>query len=101
MDKFKISIPTEAIRELCRKYQVKELALFGSVLREDFRPDSDIDVLVEFEPDARIGFLGMAALARELSGLLGRDVDLVPKGGLKKRIRKSVLDSSKVIYAAG
>ncbi|MEN6356644.1 MAG: nucleotidyltransferase family protein [Armatimonadota bacterium] len=100
MDQFQISIPIEAIKELCKKYRVKELALFGSVLREDFRPDSDIDVLVEFESDAHIGFLGMAALARELSGLLDRNVDLVPKGGLKRRIRKPVLDSSMVIYAA-
>ncbi|MHB9037655.1 MAG: nucleotidyltransferase family protein [Armatimonadota bacterium] len=100
MGQFQIDIPVESIKELCKKYQVKELALFGSVLRPDFRPDSDVDVLVEFEPDARIGFLGMAALARELSGFLGRNVDLVPKRGLKPRIRKPVLDSSQVIYAA-
>jgi hypothetical protein len=98
MSQYQIDIPIDAVRELCKKYQVKELALFGSVLRPDFRPDSDIDVLVQFEPDARIGFMEMAGLMNELSEVLGRKVDLVPKDGLKKRIRKPVLDSSQVIY---
>ncbi|MCL5102735.1 MAG: nucleotidyltransferase family protein [Armatimonadetes bacterium] len=99
MDKLPIDIPTDAIKEVCKKYYVKELALFGSVLGPDFRPESDIDVLVEFEPGALIGFLGMAGLMRELSGILGREVDLVPKAGLKRRIRRPVLDSAQVIYA--
>ena len=94
-----IDIPEEKLARACREYQVKELALFGSVLRPDFGPDSDIDVLVEFEPDARIGFLAMASLARELSDMLGRQVDLVPKVGLKRRIRRPVLESAQVIHA--
>lgn len=99
MRRFPIDIPEEAIREVCSRYYVTELALFGSVLGPEFRPDSDIDVLVEFEPDAPIGFLGYAGLQTELSELLGRQVDLVSKVGLKRRIRKPVLESAQVIYA--
>jgi hypothetical protein len=98
MKRFPIDIPEDAIREICRRYYVTELALFGSVLGPEFRPESDIDVLVEFEPDAPIGFLGYAGLQEELSELLGRQVDLVSKVGLKPRIRKPVLDSAEVIY---
>ena len=94
-----IDIPEEELARACKQYQVRELALFGSVLRPDFGPDSDVDILVEFEPDARIGFIALAELARELSELLQRHVDLVPKAGLKRRIRKPVLASAQVIYA--
>jgi predicted nucleotidyltransferase len=79
---------------------VRELSLFGSALRDDFRPDSDLDLLVEFEPGARVGFLLLGKMERELEGLLGREVDLVPKGGLKPLIRQAVLDSARVLYAA-
>ncbi len=99
MRRFHLDISLDSVAEIAKRYPVKELALFGSVLRDDFTPDSDVDVLVEFEPDATIGFLGMAALARELSAVTGRQVDLVPKAGLKPRIRKPILDSAQVIYA--
>ena len=99
MSRFQIDIPMDAVAETCKKYHVKELALFGSVLRDDFRLDSDVDVLVEFEPDTRIGFIGMAGLMIDLSEIIGRKVDLVPKNGLKRRIRKPVLESAQVIYA--
>lgn len=92
-------IPDEQLADLCRRYHVRELSLFGSVLRDDFRDDSDIDVLVEFEPDARIGFFELARLQRELASVVGREVDIVPKRGLNPVIRQSVLDSSEVIYA--
>jgi hypothetical protein len=98
MGRFQIDIPEDAIKEIASRYYVTELALFGSVLGPEFGPDSDIDVLVTFEPDAPIGFMGMAALARQLSDVLGRKVDLVPKVGLKSRIRKPVLRSAQVIY---
>ena len=98
MRRFQITIPEDAVKEMCRRYYVRELALFGSVLGPDFGPGSDVDVLVEFEPDAPIGFLAFAGLQNELSELLGRQVDLVPKAGLKRRIRKPVLDSAQVIY---
>ena len=92
-------LPLEAIREFCRRYPVRELALFGSVLRDDFRADSDIDMLVEFEPNAPVGMLMLARMQRELSEILHRKVDLVLKRGLKPAIRQSVLDSAQVIYA--
>lgn len=95
-----IQIPREALAEICRRYHVRELALFGSAVRNDFRDDSDLDILVEFEPDARIGFIAFNALKRELVELLGREVDLVSKRGLNPLIRQSVLESSEVLYAA-
>ena len=96
----KIDFPMDEIVALCSRNKVRELALFGSVLRDDFRPDSDIGILVEFDPDAEIGFLTLARLARELSTLLHRKVDLVPKSGLKPKIRADVLAGAKVLYAA-
>src|ERR1700749_3122379 len=98
MTQLNLNIPTTALTALCRKYHVRELSLFGSALQDHFRPDSDIDLLVEFEPDARIGFIAFAQFQSELSQLLGREVDLVPKGGLKPLIRDSVISSAKVLY---
>jgi len=95
-----VDVPLDAIRDICARYHVTELALFGSVLSTDFRPDSDVDVLVEFEPNAPVGFIAYAGLAEELSAVLGRKVDLVSKVGLKPRIRKPILDSAQVIYEA-
>jgi hypothetical protein len=94
-----ISIPYDAIAEFCHRNQIRELALFGSVLREDFRADSDVDVLVEFEPEAQVGLFALMRMQDELAELLGRPVDLVPKLGLKPLIRDSVLASAQVIYA--
>jgi predicted nucleotidyltransferase len=76
------------------------LALFGSVLREDFRPDSDVDVLVAFKPEARISFVTLSRMQRELTELFQRPVDLVPMDGLKPIIRESVLSSAQEVYAA-
>lgn len=73
--------------------------MFGSVLREDFGVDSDVDVLVDFEPSARVGLMALARTQRELSELLQRPVDLVTRDGLKPLIRQAVLDSAEVIYA--
>ncbi len=95
-----ITIPKAEIAAFCRRYQVRRLSLFGSVVRGDFGPESDIDVLVEFEPQARVGFLTLSRMARELSALLGRRVDLVPRSGLKPAIREIVLKEEQVIYAA-
>ncbi|MCX7840165.1 MAG: nucleotidyltransferase family protein [Anaerolineae bacterium] len=94
-----LDLPIQEIKKLCQRYRVRELALFGSVLREDFNEASDIDLLVEFEPDARVSFLTLAKMQRELSTMLHRRVDLVPKNGLKPRIRENVLNNAKVIYA--
>lgn len=95
----RIDIPMDDLAELCRRYSVRELALFGSVLRDEFRADSDIDVLVEFEEDAPIGFIAFQELRDELITLFGRDVDLVSKRGLKPRFRDSVLGHQWVVYA--
>jgi predicted nucleotidyltransferase len=95
-----VEIHPDRLAQLCRRYGVRELSLFGSALREDFGPDSDVDVLVEFDPSAQVGFLTLSKMRRELSALVGRRVDLVPKRGLKESIRRAVLDSARVIYAA-
>ena len=99
MSRSRIPIPEAEITDFCHRNQVKSLELFGSVLRDDFRPDSDVDVLVEFESGARIGFVALGRMQRELTALLGRPVDLIPKDGLKPVIRQDVLASSEVIYA--
>lgn len=93
-------LPHEEISELCRRHRVQELALFGSALTSNFNEDSDFDFLVTFRPEARVGFLELARVQRELEKILGRKVDLVPKGGLKPAIRDSVLATARVLYAA-
>jgi hypothetical protein len=96
----KIDIPKESLESFCRRYQIRRLALFGSVLREDFRSDSDVDVLVTFEPSAIVSFMTLGQMKRELSSILKRPVDLVPQEGLKPAIRNSVLESAEEVYAA-
>lgn len=100
MTQTSIAIPTQQLVELCQRFQVRNLALFGSVLRDDFRPESDVDVLVEFDTDAPIGFMAFSRLQRELAELLGRPVDLMPREGLKPVIRDHVLANAEDIYAA-
>jgi uncharacterized protein len=95
----RLAIDKEQIAALCHRRQIRRLAVFGSALREDFGSDSDVDILVEFEPEARVGFLALARVARELSELLGRRVDLVPQGGLKLSIRDQVLAEAEVLFA--
>lgn len=94
-----IAIPREQLADFCRRNHIRWLALFGSVLRDDFGPDSDVDVLVEFEPEAGVGMFALGEMQHELSILFARPVDLVLKNGLKRRIRNSVLASAEVIYA--
>ena len=94
----KIHIPTDEISALCGRYHVRQLALFGSVLRDDFGSESDVDILVEFEPEAEIGFMDLSGMQIELSELLHRPVDLVPRDGLKPAIREVVLNSAEIIY---
>lgn len=94
-----ISIPKRKIQEFCHRYDIQRMALFGSVLNKNFRPDSDVDVLVSFTPNAHIGFLTLSRMQRELSELFKRPVDLVPMDGLKPVIRDSVLSNIEVVYA--
>ncbi len=95
-----IPVPSRELSGLCRRYHVRRLALFGSVLRDDFRPDSDVDVLVAFDPKARVGFVILLRMQRELSTLFQRPVDLVPMDGPKPVIRESVLSSAQDVSAA-
>lgn len=95
-----LDLPMAEIAALCRRYGEQELSLFGSALRDDFRDDSDYDILVLFRPEAQIGFIEFARLQQELADVLGRDVDLGSKRALKPAIRDEVLASARVVYAA-
>lgn len=96
-----ITIPVDRIEAFCRKWKVKEFALFGSVLREDFQPDSDVDVLVELLPDHGLSLYDWVDMIEELKSIFGRDVDLVSKGGLRNPIRRrEILGGAQVLYAA-
>jgi predicted nucleotidyltransferase len=92
-----IEIPREKIAEFCKRHHIRKLSLFGSVLRDDFRPDSDIDVLVEFEPD-HIPGLAFFAMQDELSQILGRPVDLNTPNFLSSRFRDEVKAQALVQY---
>ncbi len=100
MAKARIDIPKERIAEFCRANHIRRLALFGSVLRDDFGSDSDVDVLVEFEPEARVGLLRLAGIEIELGELLGRKVDLNTPGFLSDYFRDQVLAEAEVHYDA-
>lgn len=96
-----IEIPEDKIGRFCRKWRINEFALFGSVLRPDFRPDSDIDVLIAFDRDAPWSLWDLDDMADELCRILGREVDLVSKRALKNPFRRhEVLTTRRVIYAA-
>lgn len=95
-----IQFDQQRLVEFCRRHHIRRLAFFGSVLREDFRPDSDVDVLVEFEPGATVGLLGMAQMELELSALLGRQADLRTPRELSRYFRDEVLAAAEVQYAA-
>lgn len=93
-----LDIPKDRIAEFCHRHHIVKLALFGSVLRDDFRPDSDIDVLVEFEPDHTVGLLQMARLELTLCEMLGRKVDLRTPAELSRYFREEVVRGSEVQY---
>lgn len=98
----RIDTPRDRIAAFCGRWQVTELALFGSVLREDFGPDSDIDVLVRFDRQARHTLLDIGQMENELSRILGRDVDLIERTAIERSRnyirRKAILDSAETIY---
>jgi len=98
----RLSIPQPELAAFCRKYGIRKLAFYGSVLRDDFRPDSDIDVLVEFEPGRQIGFR-IIDIEAELSELLGggHKVDIVSEKYLNPRLRDRILESAELEYAEG
>ena len=96
-----IKIPTGKIADFCKRNRIRRLALFASVLRDDFMPESDVDVLVEFEPGTRVG-LAFIAMQEELSGILGRRVDMGTFQGVEGSrnwlLRAEILDSAEVVY---
>ena len=97
----RVPVPVDQIEAFCRKWQIVELALFGSVLRDDFRPDSDVDVLATFAPDARVSLWDWGPMLDELRAIFRRDVDLVEKAALRNPFRRRhILNSYRVIYAA-
>lgn len=101
----KIELPQQIINEFCQKWQISEMSVFGSVLREDFRSDSDIDILVSFQDSVPWGLLEFSRMKRELENLLGRKVDLLTKKSIEQShnwIRqREILDTAQVIYVAG
>ena len=102
--KVQIDIPQEKIAEYCRKWKITELALFGSVLREDFRPDSDVDVLVTFMPETHHTLFDLVHAQNELEAILGRKVDLVERKAVEQSDnyirRKHILSSVELVYVA-
>jgi uncharacterized protein len=96
-----IPFPADQIAAFCQKSKITELAVFGSVLRNDFRPDSDVDVLVSFADDAHWSLYDWVDMQEELKRMLGRDVDLVEKKGVQNPFRRhAILTTKQVIYAA-
>lgn len=93
-----ITIPYEEIAAFCERNHIRKLSLFGSVLRDDFSDDSDVDVLVEFEPEARVSYLSLAEMQFELVDLLQREIDLLTPGALSDRFRQKVMNTAQVVY---
>ena len=99
MSELKIKISSENLEAFCKRYQVRRMSLFGSVLRDDFKAESDVDVLVQFDPDVRVSFMTLGKMQRELSTIFQRPVDLIPQDGLKPVIRNEVLANAREVYA--
>ena len=95
-----IQINETTLADLAKRHKVSELAIFGSSLRDDFTSKGDVDILVTLLPGADVSLFDLVDMGDELSALIGRPVDLVSKLGIKPRIRQSVLESSRIIYAA-
>lgn len=98
----RIDISKEEIASFCQRNHIRRMALFGSVLRDDFTPESDVDVLVDFEPDARIGYIGLAGLEIELDKILGRKVELHTFEGIERSrnwlLKEEILSSAEAVY---
>ena len=96
-----IELPKERIEEFCKRHHIRKLSLFGSALRDDFSPESDLDILVEFDPAHIPGFIRLAGMEIELTEILRRKVDMRTAQDLSRYFRDEVLNSSKVQYAEG
>lgn len=96
-----IQVERQQIADFCARWKIREFAFFGSVLREDFGPESDVDVMIEFEPDIPWSLYDWVDMIEELQRMFGRRVDLVEKSGIRNPIRRrAILDASEVYYAA-
>lgn len=93
-----IDIPEDQVGDFCRRNRIRRLSLFGSLLRNDFTPESDVDVLVEFEPGARVGLIGLAGMEIELGRLLGRKAEIHTIKGLHPEFREQVLEMAEAHY---
>ena len=100
MPRLKIDIPQDKIKTFCQRHHIQRLAVFGSVLRDDFDSGSDVDVLVEFAPGVRIGMIRLAALEFELGDIIGRKVDMNTPGFLSPHFRQQVISTAEVQYEA-
>ena len=102
--RIQIDVPKEKIAAFCRRNHIRELALFGSALRREFRPDSDVDMLVEFEPGQELGLMELVAMENELSEILGRKADMVERQAVERSEnyirRRYVLQSVEKVYVA-
>ena len=99
--KGKLELPLAAITNFCKRWKVKEFSIFGSILREDFRPGSDVDVLLSFMEDSPWGLFEFVDMKDELKTIFGREVDIIEKEGLRNPFRRrEILHSREVIYAA-
>ncbi len=98
MNRSNVSLPDGQIADFCRRHHIRKLSLFGSVLREDFTPDSDVDVLVEFDQGCTPGLFGFMDIEEELAGVLGRKVDLNTPQSLSRYFRDEVLTEAEVVY---
>ena len=100
----RISIDQDKVADFCRRWKIVKLSFFGSVLRDDFRPDSDIDVLVTFSPDTHWGLFDMVQMQQDLQQVLGRQVDLLSQRGVESSRnyirREAILSSAEVVYGA-
>lgn len=97
----KFTLPRKKIAQFCKRWSITEFSVFGSVLREDFRPDSDIDVLISIDPKAHIGLFEIARMKIELEAMFKRPVDLVEKEGLRNPYRRQeILRTAQLLYAA-
>ncbi len=104
MNRIKVKVPKVKIAEFCKRWNISEFAIFGSALSADFRPDSDVDVLVSFDPQAHITLFDMVHMQDELKAIFGREVDLISKHGVETSRnylrRKKILESAQVIHVA-
>lgn len=99
-----ITIPQPQIANFCRRWEITELALFGSALRDDFRPDSDVDILVSFAPDAQHSLFDLVRMQDELEAIFGRSIDLATRRGVEASHnslrREAILSTAEVVYGA-